>query len=154
MIKILGIDDFSEIYNKRLVNDFPESEVKSLKKIIDMYKKDMYFVYGYYNENGELSGYAFFINDRTKDTVLLDYFAIENPEYAEDGPAKDYMIKRIGFYKKNDMNLSGVSCNFYDNEYRILYAGEFMDDEEVYNRTHSVYLDFMGEELDSRCVFH
>ena len=68
--------------------------------------------------------------------------------------AKDYMIKRIGFYKKNDMNLSGVSCNFYDNEYRILYAGEFMDDEEVYNRTHSVYLDFMGEELDSRCVFH
>lgn len=43
MIKILGIDDFSEIYNKRLVNDFPESEVKSLKKIIDMYKKDMYF---------------------------------------------------------------------------------------------------------------
>ena len=38
MIKILGIDDFSEIYNKRLVNDFPESEVKSLKKIIDMYK--------------------------------------------------------------------------------------------------------------------
>ena len=40
MIKILGIDDFSEIYNKRLVNDFPESEVKSLKKIIDMYKKD------------------------------------------------------------------------------------------------------------------
>ena len=186
MIKILGIDDFSEIYNKRLVNDFPESEVKSLKKIIDMYKKDMYFVYGYYNENGELAGYAFFINDRTKDTVLLDYFAIvpekrssgigseflgkikekiadsgnrlilevENPEYAEDGPAKDYMIKRIGFYKKNDMNLSGVSCNFYDNEYRILYAGEFMDDEEVYNRTHSVYIDFMGEELDSRCVFH
>ena len=76
MIKILGIDDFSEIYNKRLVNDFPESEVKSLKKIIDMYKKDMYFVYGYYNENGELAGYAFFINDRTKDTVLLDYFAI------------------------------------------------------------------------------
>ena len=85
----------------------------------------MYFVYGYYNENGELAGYAFFINDRTKDTVLLDYFAIvpekeaaesvlnflgkskkklqtaatgfilevENPEYAEDGPAKDYMIK-------------------------------------------------------------
>ena len=137
-------------------------------------------------EHIELAGYAFFINDRTKDTVLLDYFAIvpekrssgigseflgkikekiadsgnrlilevENPEYAEDGPAKDYMIKRIGFYKKNDMNLSGVSCNFYDNEYRILYAGEFMDDEEVYNRTHSVYLDFMGEELDSRCVFH
>lgn len=35
MIKILGIDDFSEIYNKRLVNDFPESEVKSLKKIIE-----------------------------------------------------------------------------------------------------------------------
>ena len=152
-----------------------------------MYKKDMYFVYGYYNENGELAGYAFFINDRTKDTVLLGLFCnssskkeaaesvlnflgkskkkiadsgnrlileVENPEYAEDGPAKDYMIKRIGFYKKNDMNLSGVSCNFYDNEYRILYAGEFMDDEEVYNRTHSVYLDFMGEELDSRCVFH
>ena len=39
MIKILGIDDFSEIYNKRLVNDFPDSEVKSLKKIIDMYMK-------------------------------------------------------------------------------------------------------------------
>ena len=26
MIKILGIDDFSEIYNKRLVNDFPAKD--------------------------------------------------------------------------------------------------------------------------------
>ena len=92
MIKILGIDDFSEIYNKRLVNDFPESEVKSLKKIIDMYKKDMYFVYGYYNENGELAGYAFFINDRTKDTVLLDYFAIV-PEKRSSGIGSEFLGK-------------------------------------------------------------
>ena len=94
------------------------------------------------------------IKEKIADSGNRLILEVENPEYAEDGPAKDYMIKRIGFYKKNDMNLSGVSCNFYDNEYRILYAGEFMDDEEVYNRTHSVYLDFMGEELDSRCVFH
>ena len=92
MIKILCIDDFSEIYNKRLVNDFPESEVKSLNKIIDMYKKDMYFVYGYYNENGELAGYAFFINDRTKDTVLLDYFAIV-PEKRSSGIGSEFLVK-------------------------------------------------------------
>ena len=35
------------------------ANVKSLKKIIDMYKKDMYFVYGYYNENGELDRICF-----------------------------------------------------------------------------------------------
>lgn len=105
MIKILGIDDFSEIYNKRLVNDFPESEVKSLKKIIDMYKKDMYFVYGYYNENGELAGYAFFINDRTKDTVLLDYFAIV--------PEKEAAESVLNFLGKSKKKLQTVATGLF-----------------------------------------
>ena len=94
------------------------------------------------------------INRDMKPYRLQKEETVRTPSGAEKQKWIDMGTVEAAVYKKNDMNLSGVSCNFYDNEYRILYAGEFMDDEEVYNRTYSVYLDFMGEELDSRCVFH
>lgn len=187
MIRALDLEEIKKIYNERLVNDFPQSEVKPLKKIISGWEDEVYSAYGFYGGVAEeLQGYAFFIRCKSDDTVLLDYFAVmpqlrsmgvgtaflteikklaeekgkvlllevENPKYEQDGPNRDYMVKRITFYKKNGINLSGVECRFYENEYIILYAGAPMSDEEVRQRTENIYVDFFGEKIKEKCEFH
>ena len=136
-IRILEADEITDIYNEHIVTDFPASEVKPLSQMLRKREQGQYFVYGMFEDNGELAGYAYFIKCSNKDVYLLDYLAIvknkrskhlgstflqelkniavnddkllmlevENPDYADEGEAKDYMIKRIGFYKKNVMNI-------------------------------------------------
>ena len=160
-IRILEADEITDIYNEHIVTDFPASEVKPLSQMLRKREQGQYFVYGMFEDNGELAGYAYFIKCSNKDVYLLDYLAIvknkrskhlgstflqelkniavnddrllmlevENPDYADEGAAKDYMIKRIGFYKKNGMKLSNTSCYFLGNEYRILYAGDEVEDD-------------------------
>ncbi len=70
---------------------------------------------------------------------------VENPDYAPDEKHKEYMNTRIRFYERNRMHVSNVSCNFYDNEYRILYAGELMQDTVLQQKVYAVYCDFFGE---------
>lgn len=80
---------------------------------------------------------------------------VENPDYAPPGAERDYMIKRIGFYEKNGLHLSNVTCNFYDNEYRIMYAGEKRQETEVRQETEEIYREFFGDAfIDRYCVFH
>lgn len=91
-----------------------------------------------------------------KDDGKLLMLEVENPDYADEGAAKDYMLKRIGFYKKNGMNLSDTSCYFLENEYRIFYAGDIIEDKsELDNITDTVYRDFFGDAfVDANVVFH
>jgi N-acetylglutamate synthase-like GNAT family acetyltransferase len=128
-IRILEADEITDIYNEHIVTDFPASEVKPLSQMLRKREQGQYFVYGMFEDNGELAGYAYFIKCSNKDVYLLDYLAIvknkrskhlgstflqelkniavnddrllmlevENPDYADEGAAKDYMIKRIGF---------------------------------------------------------
>ena len=66
------------------------------------------------------------------------------------------MLKRIGFYRKNGMNLSDTSCYFFENEYRIFYAGEEIEDKSQLDKiTDTVYRDFFGDAfVDANVVFH
>ena len=90
------------------------------------------------------------VND---DRLLM--LEVENPDYADEGAAKDYMIKRIGFYKKNGMKLSNTSCYFLGNEYRILYAGDEVEDDYMDEITDTVYRDFFGDQfVDMNVRFH
>ncbi len=184
-IRILEADEITDIYNEHIVTDFPASEVKPLSQMLRKREQGQYFVYGMFEDNGELAGYAYFIKCSNKDVYLLDYLAIvknkrskhlgstflqelkniavnddrllmlevENPDYADEGAAKDYMIKRIGFYKKNGMKLSNTSCYFLGNEYRILYAGDEVEDDYMDEIT--VYRDFFGDQfVDMNVRFH
>lgn len=131
-IRILETDEITDIYNEHIVTDFPASEVKPLSQMLRKREQGQYFVYGMFEDNGELAGYAYFIKCSNKDVYLLDYLAIvknkrskhlgstflqelkniavnddrllmlevENPDYADEGAAKDYMIKRIGFIRR------------------------------------------------------
>lgn len=186
MIRRLNNKEVEEIYNTYLVKDFPASEVKSLRRILEGIADGKYFACGY-EEEGELKGYVYFIQSKTGSTLLLDYLAVlsdkrslgigsrimtevqemaerggkhlilevENPDYEEPGAARDYMIKRIGFYKKNNIRLSNVTCHFYGNEYRILYGGELTDDSEIQKETDKIYREFFGDDfINTHCYFH
>jgi len=186
MLRKLNNKEVEEIYNTYLVKDFPVSEVKSLKMILDGIANGKYFACAY-EEDGELKGYAYFIKSAVRDTLLLDYLAVlsdkrssgigskmitkiqqmakkdgkhlilevENPDYEEPGAARDYMIKRIGFYKKNNMHLSRVTCHFYGNEYRIFSGGDLIEDEELQEEVDKMYREFFGDDfINAHCCFH
>lgn len=80
---------------------------------------------------------------------------VENPEYETDEDLKNMMNRRISFYKRNEMLVSGVTCNFYNNEYRILYAGTELEDTSVYEMVMRSYKYFFGEDfVKAHVVFH
>lgn len=82
---------------------------------------------------------------------------VENPAYAPDEDIRAYREKRIRFYIKNQILVSNVSCNFYDNEYLILYSRQ---DEEKnscpsWAEIDAVYRDFFGDKfIDQHVKFH
>lgn len=80
---------------------------------------------------------------------------VENPDYETREDKKVLMHRRIAFYQKNGMQLSGVTCNFYDNEYRIMYAGAHCEDTKVQEITMNTYLNFFGADVvRKRAIFH
>ncbi len=80
---------------------------------------------------------------------------VENPDYETREDKKALMHRRIAFYQKNGMQLSGVTCNFYDNEYRIMYMGKHCPDEVMQQTTMETYVDFFGTKVvRERAVFH
>lgn len=186
MVKILDIEEITNIYNKYILNDFPASEVKSLRRILEGVQNGQYYACAYMEEDA-IKAYAFFIQSMVNKVRLLDYFAvvsdkrskgygskflrklvelakqddvhmileIENPDLARPDQNRDYMIRRKGFYEKNDIKVSNVSCSFADNEYSILYAGNELGDEQIRAEIEGIYREFFGDEfIDKNCVFH
>ena len=45
------------------------------------------------------------------------------------------------------MKLSNTSCYFLGNEYRILYAGDEVEDDYMDEITDTVYRDFFGDQF-------
>lgn len=88
-LKLLNIDEISEIYNTHMVKDFPKAELKPLDHIVNYMKNDICISVGMYESpenNNEtsftpdlLAGYATFIIPKDYNYCLLDYFAITAP---------------------------------------------------------------------------
>lgn len=64
-----------EIYYEHMIGDFPKSELKPLKLLLDCRKKDLYKCFGLY-EKDRLLAYSYFANDFDKKIILLDYLAV------------------------------------------------------------------------------
>ena len=53
------------------------------------------------------------------------------------------------------MKLSNTCCFFLGNEYRILYAGDEVEDDYMDEITDTVYRDFFGDQfVDMNVRFH
>lgn len=74
-LRLCSQKDIESIYNNHIINDFPPDEVKPLKRILLLCEKNLYFVYGIYEEE-KLISYAFISGAPNCDYVLLDYLAV------------------------------------------------------------------------------
>lgn len=74
-IKELTREQIEIVFNDYMQIDFPEDELKPLKRILEMLDDGVYFAAGLYDDD-KLAGYAYFVRDKMNKTALLDYFAI------------------------------------------------------------------------------
>ena len=159
--------EMTEIYQSHLVEDFPAGEVKPLAHMLEGRKKGQYEAYGLF-EKDTLKGYAYFIKNSTQPAALLDYFAIvRGLRSAGYGSLFLKKLQAMCIEQQKQLILevenpdyetredSGVTCNFYDNEYRIMYAGAHCEDTKVQEITMNTYLNFFGADVvRKRAVFH
>lgn len=74
-IKQLSPEEFTDIYNNYMINDFPASELKPLERILYTMSIGLCCSFGLYHCN-ELKGYCVFIIPHGSNYCLLDYLAI------------------------------------------------------------------------------
>lgn len=88
----LTLEEAREIYTDYLKRDFPPEEIKPFSIIGKMWEKGCYQAYGFYEERQadtragekgeldsirrELCAYAFLLENKEKQVLLLDYFAV------------------------------------------------------------------------------
>lgn len=112
-IKELSIQEITEIYNTHMINDFPASELKPLKYIVNAFKKGVCLALGLYIENTEnnteniLCGYATFIIYKDYNYALLDYFAIIN-EFRGKQMGHEFFKILSPYFKTNYSCLDGI----------------------------------------------
>lgn len=148
-IKRLKQEEFWQIYDNRLKEDFPESEIRRRENFQRLWDLDCYEVLGYFEEN-TLTGYASFIVPADGRVVFGDYFAIqkakrgkgsgsgflkdfieyfsdfeyllfevEDPAYATDEADKLNRERRIGFYERLGAFDCGISSRVLGDDYLI-----------------------------------
>lgn len=103
ILKELNNAEIEEIYNEHMVTDFPKSELKPLKLLLDCREKGLYKCFGMY-EKERLLAYMYFAGN--KKIILLDYFAvvknIRNSGYGS------VMLSKIKQYLKNTSSVERV----------------------------------------------
>ena len=79
----LTLAQTKEIYDLYMGTDFPPEELKPFYMIEDMWSRNHYFAYGFYETVTTVEGarevlraYAYFVADYEKRVLLLDYFAV------------------------------------------------------------------------------
>lgn len=68
-------EEVAQVYEDCMRRDFPQNELKPLSAIQRMLKMGMYDCLGLYEDN-RLRAYGFFVTDRQRRVLLLDYLAV------------------------------------------------------------------------------
>ena len=140
------------VYNERMVIDFPKDELKHLDILYSALDKGIYEPLGLFDET-KLIGYAFLVKNNRN--YLVDYLAvypqqrnlgsggvmvrllpdylkdaeniiaeIENPEYAENEDDKLLQTRRFGFYTRNGCSDTGLRVRCFGVPFMILRWGK------------------------------
>ena len=148
-LETLTLDQARAIYDERLCADFPPDEVKPFSAIEAAFMEGHYACYGWC-EGDEVLAYAFFVTlgafalldyyavrrDR-RDTGLGSRFLkalvdgplrgfacalveVEDPDAAEDPGERARRERRLRFYLRNGLSITGVRAVTFGVEYRIL----------------------------------
>ena len=150
-LESLNIEQVENIYNERMLVDFPADELRPLRIIISTIEKGMCDCYGLYDVN-ELIGYAFLL--KKDNSFMLDYLAIspehrnkgigakmlkmlsecyadadnvllevEDPDKAETDEDRDLQSRRRAFYLRNGCTDTGLRMKCFQVPFQILVLG-------------------------------
>ena len=100
ILRKMGPQEVAAVYEGHMRKDFPASELKPLSSIRRMQAEGIYDCLGFY-EGDVLVAYAFFVADRGRGYLLLDYLAVCGP-YRGGGYGSRCLEKIKGFYKEEN----------------------------------------------------
>ncbi len=162
MIRIMTIQELREIYQKHMMNDFPDDERKPLSIIESRFKKKQNHCLVYLEED-VIKGYA--ILESCQKSLLMDYFAVIET-YRNQGTGtkflyemkqyfKEYDVlfvesecaydeisqKRLNFYQKAGFVISGIQVHLYhvDYELMVLALNDEMETMDARRRMEEIY---------------
>ena len=148
-IDLLTLPEIRELYRKRMKNDFPGNELKSLAMIEKVFREGRYLCYGV-REGADILAYAFFV--LTEDLYMLDYFAVkkdlrgsgigsgflkelnsrclreaacvlvevDDPFFAGNDKEKKICERRLAFYLGNGLLDTGARARTFGADFLIL----------------------------------
>ena len=148
-IDLLTLPEIRELYRKRMKNDFPGNELKSLAMIEKVFREGRYLCYGV-REGADILAYAFFA--LTEELYMLDYFAVkkdlrgsgigsgflkelnsyclreaacvlvevDDPFFAGNDKEKKICERRLAFYLVNGLLDTGARARTFGADFLIL----------------------------------
>ena len=148
-IDLLTLPEIREIYRKRMINDFPDNELKPLAMIEKLLREGRYLCCGA-REGTDILAYAFFV--LAEDLYLLDYFAVrkdlrgtgvgssflkalgsrcmqeaacvlvevDDPFFAGDDQEKAICERRLAFYLRNGLLDTGARARVFGADFLLL----------------------------------
>lgn len=173
-IKKLNIHEIELIFNSYIINDFPRNETRPLDKMLLLFNDNRYICFGLF-EDDEIIGYAFFIINKSINSLLMDYFAtvskyrgkgfgsifmkllanelegykilaeVESIESSANDLEKHIRERRISFYTNLNFIVSNVKCDLFGVNYSILYHNKETKEDEIYDLIRDIYKSVFDE---------
>ena len=163
-------EELTDLYEKEMVNDFPRSELKPLKGMLNLMDRDAYDPILVIDE-GKPVGYAMLWLPSDKSGALLDYFGVlrgmrnsgigsrildllaerygqlfgeaEAPS-SEIPEENDLRRRRIAFYQRNGFRVLDYECALFGVHFNCLYRGGETDDRVVETMHRGVYAEWFS----------
>ena len=175
-LKTLTKDQLSDLYNDRMREDFPPSELKPLFVILDAVDKGIYEALGLY-DGEEIVGYSCLVKQGTD--YLVDYLAIypekrnggigsilvkllsehmdstgniigevEDPKYARNDDDRKLRIRRMDFYLRNGCFDTGVRAKCFGVEFIILRMGKKkLEKQKCWDIYSAIYRSILPKDM-------
>lgn len=167
-LEILTKEALTALYNSELVADFPRSELKPLRGMLNLMDRGAYDPL-LVTEGEETVGYAMVWLPTDRNGALLEYFGVlrgkrnsglgsrildlltqrygqlfgeaEAPT-STDPAENDLRRRRIGFYERNGFRVLDYECALFGVHFNCLYRGPEQDDRVVEKMHRGVYAHY------------
>ena len=177
-LKLLNKEELTTLYQTRMTDDFPKSELKPLRAMLglmDMGRYDPLLA----TEGGRAVGYAMAWLPEGRKGALLEYFGVM-PELRSGGlggrilellaarygqlfgeaeaPTSGHSVtddlrrRRLAFYQRSGFRLLDYECALFGVHFNCLYRGEEADDRAVEALHRSVYADYFSPAHMARFI--
>lgn len=186
VLRELKLNELEQIYNTHMVKDFPPAELKKWPHLVSLAEAGVYFALGYFEgetlmayalflgprdrktllldyyavtaaSRGQGIGSSFLAAWQAylKDTGFV-IAEVEHPDFAADDRELQIRERRIAFYERNGMKMTGVQSKVFGVEYRVLYLPirTEQNDEQVCTALDQIYhlmhpVDFPEDKIFS-----